>query len=52
MVKLTKYIVEQIGQADELERVLLPGGGGSGESNPITEAKKCARNGTDHIRTV
>ncbi|MFT0295630.1 hypothetical protein [Bacteroides faecis] len=26
MVKLTKYIVEQIGQADELERVLLPGG--------------------------
>lgn len=39
MMKLTKYIAEQIGQADELERVLLPGGGGSGESNPISEAK-------------
>lgn len=39
MLKLSKYIAEQIGQADELERVLLPGGGGSGESNPIAEAK-------------
>lgn len=39
MVKLTKYIAEQIGQADQLERMLLPGAGKGGESNPIEEAK-------------
>lgn len=39
MIKLSKYIAEQLKQADEFERVLLPSGGGSAESNPIAEAK-------------
>lgn len=39
MIKLTKYIAEQIEQADQLERMLLPGAGKGGESNPIEEAK-------------
>lgn len=39
MVKLTKFIAGEIDRADQFERVLLPGGGGSTESNPISEAK-------------
>lgn len=39
MIKLTKYIAEEIEKADQFERMLLPGGGGSTESNPISEAK-------------
>lgn len=39
MIKLTKYIAEEIEKADQFERTLLPGGGGSVESNPISEAK-------------
>lgn len=39
MIKLTKYIAEEVEKADQFERMLLPGGGGSAESNPISEAK-------------
>lgn len=39
MIKLTKYIAEEVEKADQFERMLLPGGGGSTESNPISEAK-------------
>lgn len=39
MIKLTKYIAEEIEKADQFERMLLPGGSGSAESNPISEAK-------------
>lgn len=39
MIKLTKYIAEEVEKADRFERMLLPGGGGSTESNPISEAK-------------
>ncbi|WAX09724.1 hypothetical protein BT638P6_00019 [Bacteroides phage BT638P6] len=39
MIKLTKYIAEEIEKADQFERMLLPGGSGSVESNPISEAK-------------
>lgn len=39
MIKLTKYIAEEIEKADQFERMLLPGGSGSTESNPISEAK-------------
>lgn len=39
MIKLTKYIAEEIEKADQFERMLLPGGGGTTESNPISEAK-------------
>lgn len=39
MIKLTKYIAEEIEKADQFERMLLPGGGGPTESNPISEAK-------------
>lgn len=39
MVKLTKYIAEEIEKADQFERMLLPGGSGSVEGNPISEAK-------------
>ena len=39
MIKLTKYIAEEVEKADQFERMLLPGGGGSTESNPIAEAK-------------
>lgn len=39
MVKLTKYIAGEVEKADQFERMLLPGGGGSTESNPISEAK-------------
>lgn len=39
MIKLTKYIAEEVGKADQFERMLLPGGSGSTESNPISEAK-------------
>lgn len=39
MIKLTKYIAEEVEKADQFERMLLPGGGGSVESNPISEAK-------------
>lgn len=39
MVKLSKFIAEEIDRADQFERVLLPAGGGKAESNPIAEAK-------------
>ena len=39
MVKMSKYIAEEVEKADQFERMLLPGGGGSTESNPISEAK-------------
>ena len=39
MIKLTKYIAEEVEKADQFERMLLPGGSGSIESNPISEAK-------------
>lgn len=39
MIKLTKYIAEEVEKADQFERMLLPGGGGPTESNPISEAK-------------
>ena len=39
MIKLTKYIAEEVEKADQFERMLLPGGGGKAESNPIAEAK-------------
>lgn len=39
MIKLTKYIAEEVEKADQFERMLLPGGSGSVESNPISEAK-------------
>lgn len=39
MIKLTKYIAEEVEKADQFERMLLPGGGGPTESNPIAEAK-------------
>ena len=39
MIKLTKYIAEEVEKADQFERVLLPAGGGKVESNPIAEAK-------------
>lgn len=39
MIKLTKYIAEEVEKADQFERMLLPGGGGSTESNPISEAR-------------
>lgn len=39
MIKLTKYIAEEVEKADQFERMLLPGGSGSAESNPISEAK-------------
>lgn len=39
MVKLTKFIAGEMERADQFERVLLPGGSGSAESNPIAEAK-------------
>lgn len=39
MIKLTKYIAEEVEKADQFEQMLLPGGGGSTESNPISEAK-------------
>ena len=40
MVKMSKFIAGEIDRADQFERVLLPaGGGGSTESNPISEAK-------------
>lgn len=39
MIKLTKYIAEEVEKADQFERMLLPGGGGSTETNPISEAK-------------
>lgn len=39
MIKLTKYIAEEVEKADQFERMLLPGGGGSTESNPISGAK-------------
>lgn len=39
MIKLTKYIAEEVEKADQFERMLLPGGSGSVESNPIAEAK-------------
>lgn len=39
MIKLTKYIAGEVEKADQFERMLLPGGGGSTESNPISEAK-------------
>lgn len=39
MIKLTKYIAEEVEKADQFERMLLPGGSGSTESNPISEAK-------------
>lgn len=39
MIKLTKYIAEEVEKADQFERMLLPAGGGKVESNPIAEAK-------------
>lgn len=39
MVKLSKFIAEEVEKADQFERMLLPGGSGSVESNPISEAK-------------
>lgn len=39
MIKLTKYIAEELEKADQFERMLLPGGSGSVEGNPISEAK-------------
>lgn len=39
MIKLTKYIAEEVEKADQFERMLLPAGGGTSESNPISEAK-------------
>lgn len=39
MIKLTKYIAGEVEKADQFERMLLPGGSGSTESNPISEAK-------------
>lgn len=39
MIKLTKYIAEEVEKADQFERVLLPAGGGTSERNPIAEAK-------------
>lgn len=39
MIKLTKYIAEEIEKADQFERMLLPGGSGPVENNPISEAK-------------
>ena len=39
MIKLTKYIAEEVEKADQFERMLLPGGSGSAESSPIAEAK-------------
>lgn len=39
MMKLTKFIAGEVEKADQFERMLLPGGGGSTESNPIAEAK-------------
>lgn len=39
MVKMSKFIAEEIDRADQFERVLLPAGGGKVESNPIAEAK-------------
>lgn len=39
MIKLTKYIAEEVEKADQFERMLLPGGSGSVEGNPIAEAK-------------
>lgn len=39
MVKLTKFIAGEMERADQFERVLLPAGGGTSESNPIAEAK-------------
>lgn len=39
MIKLTKYIAEEVEKADQFERMLLPGGSGSVEDNPISGAK-------------
>lgn len=39
MVKLTKFIAGEMERADQFERMLLPGGGGPTESDPISEAK-------------
>ena len=39
MVKMSKFIAGEIDRADQFERVLLPAGGGTAESNPIAEAK-------------
>lgn len=39
MIKLTKYIAEEVEKADQFERMLLPAGGGKAESDPIAEAK-------------
>ena len=39
MVKMSKFIAGEVDRADQFERVLLPAGGGTAESNPIAEAK-------------